>query len=64
LGIAANNVGLTPVNSAALPSVLYMAKIVLNVPLDDDDDDSFVHILLFGKEAWARIFTTSSGLNA
>ena len=40
---------------------------MLNVPLldDDDGDESFVHILLlFGKEACARIFTTSRGLNA
>ena len=75
LGIAANNVGLTPVNNAARPSLRYIDAIVLNTPrlicccgsinlsIPDELDilDAAVLVVVI---ACSRILTTSSGLNA
>ena len=76
-GIAANNVGLTPVNNAARPSLRYIDAIVLNTPrlscccgsinlsipdaLDILDEDA---VLVDVVIACSRILTTSNGLNA
>ena len=77
LGIAANNVGLTPVNNAARPSLRYIDAIVLNTPrlicccgsinlsipdeLDILDAAVLVEVVVI---ACSRILTTSNGLNA
>ena len=69
-GIAANNVGLTPVKSAAAPSLRYIEKMVLSIPLwCNVVSKSRLHTLTLlvraaGIVACCRILTTSNGLNA
>ena len=72
-GIAANNVGLTPVKSAAAPSLRYIEKMVLSIPLRvpwcNVVSKSRLHTLTLlvraaGIVACCRILTTSNGLNA
>ena len=74
-GIAANSVGLTPVNNAARPSLRYIDAIVLNtprlicccgsinlsIPYELDILDVVLRVVVI---ACSRILTTSNGLNA